>query len=383
MDKAAPPGLAVQRYRQLDSLRGLGALSVFIAHFISLKMATPLLNTLHQTPLGILCNGTAALMMFFVLSGFVLSLPYVNGDRPLSLGEFYIKRIFRIYPAYLFAILIAVLLKQFLFNRDGLAPYSNWLNNFWSWNWDKESPQEILKTLLLVGPDFKINYIDPPIWSLVIEMKMSFILPFFILAVSRGGKLFNIGFLLVIAWLTYQYNAWAIAVFYIGVLSARYKDDIMVHIRAWPVLKTAVIVIIALLLYNNNYELVTTLKQLEWPHKYVFSYYTSAVGSWVILMIVLSKERPGTFLQKRVFTFFGDISYSFYLIQVPLILTVGSLISNHFLYSSLLIFLAAFAAAIASSYLMSICIERTFQQLAIRLVKRYRLKGLIKLDQVD
>jgi peptidoglycan/LPS O-acetylase OafA/YrhL len=132
MEQTAPVKSYSPRYRQLDSLRGLGALSVFFAHFISLKMAWPLLNTLHQTPLGILCNGTAALMLFFVLSGFVLSLPFVGHDRPLKLGEFYIKRIFRIYPAYIFAIILAVLLKEFVFDKNGLAPYTNWLNNFWN-----------------------------------------------------------------------------------------------------------------------------------------------------------------------------------------------------------------------------------------------------------
>ena len=196
MEQTTPVKSSDHRYRQLDSLRGLGALSVFVAHFISLKMASPLLNTLHQTPLGILCNGTAALMLFFVLSGFVLSLPFVGNQRPLKLSEFYIKRVFRIYPAYIFAIILAVLLKQFVFDKHGLAPYSNWLNNFWNWTWDKDSPKEIIKTLLLIGPDFKINYIDPPIWSMVIEMKMSIILPFFILIVARGSKTLNIGFLL-------------------------------------------------------------------------------------------------------------------------------------------------------------------------------------------
>src|ERR1700749_4209502 len=162
--QGSPSKPSEHRYRQLDSLRGLAALSVFLAHFISLKIAAPLLNTLHQTPLGILCNGTAALMLFCVLSGFVLSLPFENKARPLKPTEFFIKRIVRIYPAYIFAILLAVVLKQFVFDKNGLAPYNDWLNNFWNWSWDSHSPKEITKTLLLIGPDFNINYIDPPIW---------------------------------------------------------------------------------------------------------------------------------------------------------------------------------------------------------------------------
>jgi peptidoglycan/LPS O-acetylase OafA/YrhL len=373
MEQPQPVKPSVTRYRQLDSLRGLGALSVFLAHFISLKMALPLLDTLHQTPLGILCNGTAALMLFFVLSGFVLSLPFVRNERPLKFGEFYIKRVFRIYPAYIFAIILAVLLKQFVFDKNGLTPYSNWLNNFWNWNWDKDSPKEILKTLLLIGPDFKINYIDPPIWSLVIEMKMSIILPFFILIVSHGSKTLNIGFLLVMAWLTYEHNAWAISVFYLGILMAKYKDEVLGFIQSRRTVTVTVLIILALLLYNNNYELLGPIKRLNLPSKYILSYFLSAIGSCVILITVLGRPAASRFFQKRIFTFFGDISYSFYLVHVPLILTVGSLISNRFAYSPVYIFFVAFIAAVVLSYLMSVYVEQPFQRLAVRLVKKYQL----------
>lgn len=373
MQQTLPAKSPQYRYRQFDSLRGLGALSVFVAHFISLKMASPLLNKLRQTPLGILCNGTAALMLFFVLSGFVLSLPYVNGGRPLSLTELYIKRIFRIYPAYIFAIVLAVILKQFMFDKNGLTPYSNWLNNFWNWNWDKGSPNEILKTLLLVGPDFKINYIDPPIWSLVIEMKMSFILPFFILIAANGSKIFNIGFLLVIAWLTYQNHAWAISVFYLGVLLARYREGLATYVQSWTKLKTACIIAAALLVYNNNYELVTFFPRLDLPHKYVFSYFICAIGGSAILMIVLARPGIASLFQKRIFTFWGDISYSFYLVHVPLILTIASLISNRFTCSKISTFFAAFIAAVSLSYLLYIFIERPFQKYASGLVIKYKV----------
>jgi len=372
MEQTTPVKSPDHRYRQLDSLRGLGALSVFVAHFISLKMASPLLNTLHQTPLGILCNGTAALMLFFVLSGFVLSLPFVGNERPLKLSEFYIKRIFRIYPAYIFAIILAVLLKEFVFDKNGLAPYSNWLNNFWNWTWDKDSPKEILKTLLLIGPDFKINYIDPPIWSLVIEMKMSVILPFFILIVARGSKTLNIGFLLVIAWLTYQHHAWAISVFCLGILMAKYQDMLLKFIQSWRTVTVIGVIIPALLLYNNNYELVEPIKKLNLPSKYVFSYFISGIGSCVILMTVLARPGTSRFFQKRAFTFLGDLSYSFYLVHVPLMLTVGSLISNRLAYSPVYIFLSAFGLAVAGSYLMHLYIEKPFQQLALRMINKWR-----------
>ncbi len=370
--------LAHPRYRELDSLRGLGALSVFFAHFLSLKISLPLFRALEQSPFGILFNGTAALMLFFILSGFVLSLPFVGNEKPLKLAEFYVKRIFRIYPAYIFAIIFSVILKEFVFDKNGLAPYAGWMNNFWAWNWNKESIYEIFKTLLLIGPDFKINYIDPPIWSLVIEMKMSIILPFFIVIVSRNSVVLNIAFLLVIGWLTYEHNAWAVSVFYTGVLMAKYKGYLINIIKGWHIIGVIGAIIFSLFSYNNNYEFYRLIRQLTFSSKYILSDYLSALGSCIVMMIILARKRINLFFQHRFFTFFGDISYSFYLIHVPLILTMGSLFSNRFALCPVYIFLSAFMLSVLLGYLMYIFIERPFQQFGLRLIRRYKiLDGLI------
>jgi len=96
------------RYRQLDSLRGIAALFVFFSHFFLIfKIDGSLALALKASPLGVFINGHSAVMFFFVLSGFVLSLPFISNEKPLNLAEFYIKRIFRntwikikIYMAY-------------------------------------------------------------------------------------------------------------------------------------------------------------------------------------------------------------------------------------------------------------------------------------------
>ena len=373
MEKTIPGPESHPRYRQLDSLRGLGAITVFFAHYISLKINLPLFNVVQPSPLGILFNGTAALMLFFILSGFVLSLPFIEGEKPLRLTSFYTKRVFRIYPAYIFAIIFAVVLKEFLFDKNGLAPYADWIKNFWNWDWNKENAKEILKTLLMIGPDFKINLIDPPIWSLVIEMKMSIILPFFIVIVSRNSMALNIGFLFVMGWLTYEYNAWAISVFYLGILMAKYKDQILDKIRLLRTRTVAALIFFSILLYNNNYEFLHLIRRLNLLSKYILSDYLIAIGSCTIMMVVLARKRISLFFEHRIFTFFGDISYSFYLIHVPLLLTMASLFSDRFLLSPVYIFLSAFIMAVSLSYLMCIFIERPFQKFAVQLIKKYRI----------
>jgi len=307
----------------------------------------------------------------------VLSLPFIDNGKPLKLTAFYTKRILRIYPAYIFAIVLALLLKQFLFDKNGLAPYADWIKNFWAWDWNAETPKEIWHTLLMIGPGFNVNHIDPPIWSLVIEMKMSLLLPFFIIIVSRGGLALSIGLLLVLGWFTYEHGTWAVNVFYSGILMAKYKDQLINRIRSWGRGVVILSILISIFLYNNNYEFLKLIQGFKFDSKYTFSNYLVTLGCCAIIIIVLARKTISRFLEHRIFTFFGDISYSFYLIHVPILLTMGSLVSNRFTLSPLYIFLSAFILTIAVSYLMCIFIERPFQQFASRLVKKYKILNAI------
>ena len=63
-----------RRFRELDSLRGLAAITVVFHHFS--RICSPqIIHVLDRTPLRILVAGHQAVILFFLLSGFVLTLP--------------------------------------------------------------------------------------------------------------------------------------------------------------------------------------------------------------------------------------------------------------------------------------------------------------------
>lgn len=355
------------RYKQLDSLRGLAALTVFIGHSVGSVVNASVLTKVQTTPLSILFNGYAAVMFFFVLSGFVLSLPFVNNEKPLSLTAFYTKRFFRIYPAFLIAMVLSVALKEWVYNDHNMADSVLWFKQYWAWHWDRVSLKEIIRALLLIEPGFNGQRIDPPVWSLVVEMKMSIILPFFIWIVSRCSGIVNIGLFFLISYLAYRHTGLQISVFYLGVLLAKYQYQLKNTIKMLPTPVLVMVMLLSLSLYNAGLEFLGLHLK---PSYVIFSNYLPAIGSSMVIITVLASKRLSILLEHRVFAFFGAISYSFYLMHFPVLITTFSIMTN---YATQVAAGMAFVLTVLISYLITACIERPFQRLASQLVKKHSI----------
>ena len=101
----------------LTGLRGVAALFVFIFHYgyfnpgIRLDLTVPVIGKALQFPLGF---GFAGVDLFFVLSGFLLSLPFaratLTGSAHQPLSRYYKRRLLRVFPAYYaqLAVILAV-----------------------------------------------------------------------------------------------------------------------------------------------------------------------------------------------------------------------------------------------------------------------------------
>jgi peptidoglycan/LPS O-acetylase OafA/YrhL len=105
----------------LESLRGLAAVFVALYHY-------PSTSFLHFK------NGSLGVAYFFVLSGFVITLNYIDKINSLKdLLNFQIKRFYRLYPTHifiLFIVLIVQILKYFLINytniKSGQSAFGDW-----------------------------------------------------------------------------------------------------------------------------------------------------------------------------------------------------------------------------------------------------------------
>ncbi len=163
-----PPEAARSYVASLTGLRGVAALFVFLFHYdmfnpgIRLDLSIPVIGKALQFPLGL---GWAGVDLFFVLSGFLLTLPFaraaLSGERYRRLGRYYRRRLLRVFPAY-YAQLAIILLA-----------------GAWFLTWQPLSGTSLLAHL---GMFFNIGWepVRPMVgvwWTLPVELSFYLLLP--------------------------------------------------------------------------------------------------------------------------------------------------------------------------------------------------------------
>lgn len=107
-------------FENLDGLRFLAFLSVFIAHcflFIPFKISS---HTGNRLVSHLFLNGDLGVNFFFVLSGFLITFLLLKEKRnntTISIRKFYMRRILRIWPVYFLVVCIGFFIIPALFNN--------------------------------------------------------------------------------------------------------------------------------------------------------------------------------------------------------------------------------------------------------------------------
>lgn len=159
--------------RSLTGLRGAAAVLVMIYHFLG---ADPFFAAV--TP-AIVANGYMGVDVFFVLSGFVISLSYSGSFAPgLTLpryANFIVKRLARIYPLYIF--MLMVFFVKYEMNLGG-----HWVPYF-------KLPDFVACLLLIQAWGFGFTTVAGIAWSLSTEFGAYLVFPFLTRIVNRARPL--------------------------------------------------------------------------------------------------------------------------------------------------------------------------------------------------
>lgn len=149
---------------QLTSLRFLAAMYVVCFHTADqLFTGARDLSTMHGRLLDM---GFTAVSFFFVLSGFVLTIAYRN--RLFSIRQFYIARIARIYPLFIFTLLLDT--PDYFANLLGHAALPEALS--------KTSIRLVGNAALIQAWIPRLRGMDGPNWSLSVEAFLYLMFPF-------------------------------------------------------------------------------------------------------------------------------------------------------------------------------------------------------------
>jgi peptidoglycan/LPS O-acetylase OafA/YrhL len=313
---AADARPSAPRITTLDSTRGIAALVVCLYHCLSF-VHWPDGHTSHLAR-GVasrLLDGMAAVDFFFVLSGFVLALPYLGTRaRPLEVGDFLVRRIVRIMPTYWAGLTAAIAL------RTLLAPQWSFLGIAKPLGMDWTAPltrHDLFQHYSLIF-GLNLGLIDGPIWSLGVEMQVSLILPFFVAAfTNRPGLRTTLAILAVATLVPYIAGGSGypfMPLFILGVALACYSEELKaLFARQSKVTRYALWITAAALVVNRSL-------QPWWRFPDLRQEFISGAGSGLAILLVVSQSPSSRLLTNAPVKFLGQISYSFYLMHLPFVL---------------------------------------------------------------
>ena len=292
--------------RKLNSLRGLAAIIVFITHF----------SDITQWFEGALGGGSGAygVMLFFMLSGFLMSHLYSKkAFNKTTVKHYFLARAARVVPLYL-----AVVLGSYIFT-----------------SLDFPLLYDIANVNVLIG-HLLFLYGESVLWSIPPEVHFYFVfIIFWALAKNRLGYIYIVSIaVMILLFLTnfprisseingIPYNFFntirSLPYFFIGVIFGLNYSTLTIpnYLKSYGFVLTLCLIP---LLYPAFSPVTSDAKYRMW-----LSYEVLLVMASVFFAIVFFVPDNNRVLANRVGDLLGKISYSLYLLHMPIILLVNKL----------------------------------------------------------
>ena len=165
---------------EIDGLRLIAIFSVVVFHVaVALAIKSPVAYARPQSSLAgaMAWHGFRGVELFFVISGFILALPFAAHlleDRPrVDLGHYFLRRVTRLEPPYLLAMFLLFALQVTVRGRSAALLLPHLLASL------------VYQHNLIYGAESPINNIS---WSLEIEIQFYLLVPLLSMLFSIRGR---------------------------------------------------------------------------------------------------------------------------------------------------------------------------------------------------
>jgi len=339
-------------YPRLESFRGIAAVIVAIYHsFMIFKFGDHSFGRYFSKIVITFFHGSASVVLFFVLSGFVLGLS-LNKKGAFNLQayiQFILRRLIRIWSTFVISIILTCLYLLFFYNYK-VTPYTT------GWFFKKYQFQLTYK-MILENITFLNTQLNSNSWSLKLEIIGSFCMPFLYCYAVRSRRFFD---LLLIVMLTAigkycsQSILFAVNMFYMGLI-----------IHKWQPLFNAVSqhrTSFFFLFFICINGLLNFGKVMAWQNSLILG----GLAFLIVGIIANSTQNEFKWLDNKVIIYLGKISYSLYLIQfLMMTLTVNllyrvipiGLIQQHLLTATIVVTLVHLSISIVGAHCLHYWVE--------------------------
>lgn len=322
-----------RRIRSFDGLRGLAAVVVMIFHVItwtrvgsaanySFRFVNDFWRLMTVTPLKLLWSGNEAVILFYMIGGFVVAKPFIEG-RKLDFFGFFQKRFLRLVVPYWVVLLVTV---GFIFLFQDLKQ-ELFLSGGFNVKWESlPELQEVLGQMILVETNMDVT--AGAFWSIVQEWRISLLMPFIGVLLYRyptwkvAGGILALNRLLAFALVsvpTLHRTNYYFLYFFAGALLCKHLDEVRAwfHERRWLVWFVPVLIPFQWVLAGFGVELGRRATLL-----------VSAIGMTIVLLAVIDSARLKWFFESKPLQFLGKISFSLYLTHTTFIVLFTTLLGQ-------------------------------------------------------
>jgi len=359
---------------EIECFRGLAVVLVFGFHVWGISFGEQKPSPL--SPLVYVAAGHTGVTLFFVLSGFLLSLPWlrwINEDsavRP-NIGTYYLARILRIMPLYLVFVMAAGFL------------VGDWYN--------------ALRALSFQFVGFELFPYGLVWWTLTTELQFYLLLPFGWIAYKTGGFPRLVLLVLLVAWAgaylfilftdvvaEWRQSYWfakslfgRLPAFLIGVSCAVIycKPGGMVTFLPREVYLSGLLAVLLLLLLG--FVLSVGIQTSDWVNEsewHIHHTYEAVIWGAILLLTLQAAPVFSVLVINPAFALLGKLSYSIYLNHVPILFFVidssKKAMGSDSYEATMQVFynpLIGFAMSVALASVTYYCIETPFLKLKRRL----------------